>query len=96
MYAMSPTVLGDPYSAKRRIRSPNCPCRSPKIFVGALSFKTVGSRLNFSSAAAHSSSISSAFRMNERSAGGSHERGSSSLLITRLCTESAAEESSGV
>ena len=44
------------------------------------------SALNFSSAAAHSSSISSASRMNPRSALGSHVRGCRSLLITFLCT----------
>lgn len=34
---MSPAVLGAPYSSNSRIRSPNCPCKSPKILMGACS-----------------------------------------------------------
>eukprot|EP00982_Pelagococcus_subviridis_P007392 30599-Pelagococcus_subviridis.AAC.2 len=94
MYAMSPAVDGEPYSANRRIRSPNCPCRSPKIFVGALKRRTVDSFANISSAAAHSSSISAASRMNDRSAGGSHARGCKSSARTFLCTLSSAPSSS--
>lgn len=32
---MSPAVEGVPYSSNSRIKSPNWPCRSPKILMGA-------------------------------------------------------------
>ena len=35
MYVMSPAVLGVPYSSNSRIKSPNCPCRSPNSLMGA-------------------------------------------------------------
>mmetsp|Transcript_4238 Transcript_4238/g.19227 ORF Transcript_4238/g.19227 Transcript_4238/m.19227 type:complete len:654 (-) Transcript_4238:282-2243(-) len=84
MYAMSPAVLGDPYSANRRMRSPYCPWRSPNILVGARRRSTVDSARNFSSAKLHSSSISSALRMNPRlgPGSGSHCLGWSSSLST--------------
>jgi len=40
---MSLAVEGKPYSSKRCIRSPDCPCKSTNILIGALSCRTLGS-----------------------------------------------------
>ena len=66
------------------MRSPYCPWRSPNILVGARRRSTVDSARNFSSAKLHSSSISSALRMNPRlgPGSGSHCLGWSSSLST--------------
>ena len=50
-YVMSPAVDGKPYSSKRRIKSPNCPWRSPNTLIGAFNCKTVGSCIKICSAA---------------------------------------------
>mmetsp|Transcript_11191 Transcript_11191/g.46612 ORF Transcript_11191/g.46612 Transcript_11191/m.46612 type:complete len:368 (+) Transcript_11191:905-2008(+) len=83
---MSPAVLGEPYSAKSRIKSTNCPWRSPKIFTGARTCSTLFSSWKIASALSQRSEMLSALRMNERSEGGSHPRGFSRCCSTALCT----------
>ena len=70
MYVMSPAVEGVPYSSNNRIRSPNWPCRSPKIFTGAFSFSTLGSRMKMRSAWSHSWAICGQGRAMEGWVGG--------------------------
>lgn len=37
-YVISPPVEGKPYSSNNRIKSPNCPCKSPNTFIGAFNW----------------------------------------------------------
>jgi len=81
-YAMSPAVDGAPYSSKRRMRSPNCPCKSPNILIGALSCKTLGSLENIRSALSQRSAISLQSKKNCRRTGGFHPRGFKRCAMT--------------
>lgn len=81
-YAMSPAVEGEPYSSKSRIRSPNCPCKSPNILIGALSCITLGSLENILSAVSQRSAISLQSRKNCLRTGGFHPRGFKRWAIT--------------
>lgn len=83
-YAMSPAVDGAPYSSKRRMRSPNCPCKSPNILIGALSCKTVGSLENILSALSQRSAISLQSKKNCRRTGGFQPRGFKRNAMTYL------------
>jgi hypothetical protein len=81
---MSPAVDGAPYSSKRRMRSPNCPCKSPNILIGALSFMTVGSLENILSALSQRSAISLQSKKNCRRTGGFHPRGFKRCAMTYI------------
>lgn len=81
-YAMSPAVEGAPYSSNKRMRSPNWPCRSPNILMGAFSCKTLGSLENILSALSHRSAISLQSRKNCLRTGGFQPRGFSREAIT--------------
>lgn len=74
-YVISPAVDGDPYSSKRRMRSPNCPWRSPNILTGALICRTLGSWANKRSAVLQRSAISLQSIKNCLFTGGFHPRG---------------------
>jgi hypothetical protein len=81
---MSPAVDGEPYSSKRRMRSPNCPCKSPNILIGALSFMTVGSLENILSELSQRSAISLQSKKNCRRTGGFHPRGFKRCAMTYI------------
>lgn len=81
-YPMSPAVEGDPYSSKSRIRSPNCPCRSPNILIGAFSCNTLGSLANILSALSQRSAISLQSKKNCLRTGGFQPRGFRRWAIT--------------
>lgn len=81
-YAMSPAVEGEPYSSKRRMRSPNCPCKSPNILTGAFIWRTLGSLENIRSALSQRSAISLQSRKNCRRTGGFQPRGFRRCAIT--------------
>lgn len=74
-HAISPAVDGEPYSSNSRIRSPNWPCKSPKILTGALIWRTLGSLENNLSALSQRSAISLQSKKNWRRTGGFHPRG---------------------
>lgn len=81
-HAMSPAVEGAPYSSNRRMRSPNCPCKSPNILIGALSCNTLGSLENILSALSQRSAISLQSKKNCRRTGGFQPRGFRRCAIT--------------